>query len=54
LEIDIDEECLNDIEFDEQDLDFHKAITIHEDYLIDFNKCLKFVNTYEVANYIHT
>ncbi len=53
LEIEINDDCLNEILFDEQELDFNSAITIHEDYLNDFNKCLKFAEQHEVTNYIH-
>ena|SRR5450432_1931547 len=39
--IEIDEECMSKIEYDEQILDGYKAVTIHEQYLPDFNKCVK-------------
>lgn len=40
FQIELDEECLLKIEYDEQLLDGYKAITIQEQYLPDFNKCV--------------
>lgn len=39
--IEVYEECMAKIEYDEQILDGYKAVTIQEQYLPDFNKCVK-------------
>jgi len=39
--IELDEECIAKIEYDEQILVGYKAITIQEQYLRNFNKCVK-------------
>jgi hypothetical protein len=41
--IDIDEHCLNQISYDEQELDRFNAITISEEDLPQFNNCINFV-----------
>lgn len=48
LHVTIDEECLEKILYEEQELDRFKAITIHEGFLISFNKCIKFVKGYAI------
>ena len=47
LSIDINEQCLNLISYDEQELDRFPAITIHENDLPQFNNCINFVDEYE-------
>ena len=44
LIVDIEETCLENIPYDEQELDRHMAITIQEDDLENFNNCINFVN----------
>ncbi len=41
--VEIDEECLSKIEYDEQILDGHVAITIQELHLQAFNNCVNLV-----------
>ncbi len=48
LKVTLSIECLEKIPYEEQELDRFKAITIHEDYLIRFNKCIKFADEYAV------
>lgn len=48
LRIELEVACLDKIPYEEQELDRFKAITIHEDYLIAFNKCIKFTTEYAV------
>ena len=37
------EYCLEQASYTEMELDGYEAISIHEDYLIDFNRCVNFV-----------
>jgi hypothetical protein len=46
FEIDILKECLSKIKIYEIELDRFDAITVDEDDLLEFNKCIKFVNYY--------
>lgn len=48
LTIEIDENCLNAIDFDTQILDGYEAVTISEDHLTAFNNCINFVNENEL------
>lgn len=48
LEVSILKNCLDSIPFEEQELDRHKAITVHEDYLSAFNKCITFVKVNDI------
>lgn len=41
--LDIDEECLGSIDYDEQELDRFEAITIFEADLPQFNNCINFI-----------
>ena len=47
-----DLDCLEQIPYDEQELDRFEAITVHEDHLGSFNDCIKFVEHYEFKNYL--
>ena len=48
LEIETDLDGLKAGSYDEQILDTHKAITIYEEHLSDFNKSYKFINCYGI------
>jgi hypothetical protein len=50
LHVNIDKECLENISYIEQELDGFFAITIYEDDLFSFNKCIKFVEYYDIRN----
>jgi len=43
LQVSIDEECLKKIAYLDQELDGFMAITIYENDLLHFNKCVNFV-----------
>lgn len=44
--IDINEECLEGIPYDEQELDRFAAITVFEAHLPLFNNCINFIDEY--------
>lgn len=48
LDVNIDTECLEAVPYEEQELDRFKVITIHEDFLPQFNKCVNFVEEYAI------
>jgi hypothetical protein len=48
LTITMDEGCLNELDPEIQELDRFEAITIHEQDLLAFNKCVKFVEEIDV------
>ena len=48
FEIHIDLACLSNIDYDEQELDTFKAITIREANLPSFNKCINFIDVYDI------
>ena len=48
LIVEVDSECLSNIQFDEQELDRFDAITIQEINLSAFNNCIKFVQLYDI------
>ena len=48
LEIEILNDCLNSIQVFTTELDRFEAITVSENDLPGFNKCIKFVNHYAV------
>lgn len=48
LIITVDEACLKSLVIESQELDRFEAITIHEQDLLAFNKCVKFVEEIDV------
>lgn len=46
LIVSVDKACLKSIPYDEQELDLFNAVTVYEEDLPAFNKCIKFVEHY--------